>query len=261
MPSELLSTARRDGVLAILAFALLTAPLWTPALSLGNPTYQYERLEVTADDAKIQYANESAVPSRTPISDEIACSGWDEARACAFERLLLENQTVPTTVRTNNPNMFPGGAEERYRFVIVDDDVYEPTYAPNRSAQTDDGWYRVDLDIERTDANEVLRRVSLQVDSNSVPAAVADAVRDGEATTRHEVDVPETPIRLENGTYYRVYEADWSDDAPPIHHALNWFLRYVAPFVALYLFARLWTRIEYVGSDDETTEQRTEWGP
>lgn len=257
-----LTPARRDALLALVALALLAGPLWAPALDLGEPTYRYERLEVTTDGNGVQYANESAVPTRPPISDAIACSGGFETRACAFERLVLENRTVPTDVHTNNPNLnLQRDGLDRYQYVRVSDAVYEPTYVPNRSARNDDGWYRVDLGLEAVDPDEALERVSLRVDSDAVPSTVAEAARDGEATARREVDVPATPIRLADGTYYRVYEADRSGPGPPVPRALDGFLRYVAPFVALYLFARLWTRLEYVGPDDEPTEPGTEWGP
>lgn len=265
MSVRLLTPARRDALLALIALGLLTGPLWAPVVNLGGPTHQYERFEVTTTETGIEFATEGPAPfqTRTSISDDIACSSTREIRPCAFERLLLENETVPTEVHTTNADAFIGDATERYRYVLVDDTVYEPTYAPNRSVRNDDGWYRIDLELEPADPDEALERVSLPADSDGVPPTVAEAARTGEATTRHDVAVPETPIRLEDGTYYRVYQSD-SSLRPPVWRGLDGFFRYVSPFVGLYLFWRLSARVSfsYVGPQDETTDRsRTEWGP
>ena len=258
-----LTPVRRDILLALVALGLLAGPLWAPALNLAGPTYEYERAEVTTDDTGIEYANESAVPvgSRPPISDDIACSETREIRACAFERLLLENRTVPTEVHTTDPDAFRfrGEVAERYQYVLVDDAVYEPAYTPNRSVRTDDGLFRVDLDLEEADPDEALERVSLRAGSDDLPSTVADAARTGEATARRDVAVPATPIRLEDGTYYRVYQSDRST-RPPLWRGIDRFFRYLAPFVGLSLFARLSGRISYVGPEtdaEKTNRSRT----
>lgn len=256
-----LTPARRGVLLAVLAVALLAAPLWAPALHLSEPTYRYERVSVTADENGIQYANESAgpLPPDMPISDEIACSGAREIRACAFEQLLLENETVQSTVTTRSLDAEKRWPAHRYRYVLLDDSVYEPRYVANRSAHQGNGWYRLDLTLEPADPDQVLQYVSLPAESDEVPATVAEAARTDAATRRGEIEVPTTPIRLEDGSYYRVYEADRDRDRPPLWHALDWGLRYAAPVVALGLFARLSRRIEYVGDDARAEKQRDDW--
>lgn len=256
MPSASpLTPVRRDALLALLALVLLAAPLWAPSLHLGDPTYRYERVEVVVNDTSIEYANETAVPYETPISDDVACSSGWEVRACAFERLLVENRTLPTKVYSSNPNDDETGRrssfEDRYHYVLLNDTVYRVTYVTNSSAPRSDGMYRVDMSLEPASPERVLQRTSMRVESDDVPPVVAEAARNGEAHARHEVEVPETPIRLEDGTYYRVYRIRWSDDPPPIARALDFFLTYFAPLVGLFLFARLSENVEvtYVGDD------------
>lgn len=268
MATGLLTPARRDVLLGLVALSLLIAPLWAPMLALDRTSYEYERAEVTTDGDGIQYANETDRPINTPISEDIACTGGGEARSCAFESLLVENHTVASEVRTNNPDLNRSASDERYRYVSVDDTVYEPMYVPNRTAPRNDGWYRVDLGLEAVDPEVALSHVSLRADTDEVPAAVAAAARDGETTARHAVAVPETPIRLEDDgdeerdAYYRVHEASSGGDRPPLWGVLDSFLRYVAPFVALWLFVRLSSRVTYVGRGDDTeSESRTEWRP
>jgi len=84
------SSLRRDCLVGLLAIGLLTAPLWGATLHIGEPTYTYDRIEVTTTDTGIEYVNPDDVPSRTPISDSIECAGWGgDVRACAFEEHLL----------------------------------------------------------------------------------------------------------------------------------------------------------------------------
>lgn len=255
MPSDdLLTPVRRDGLLAVLALVLLAAPLWAPSLHLGDPTYRYERAEVVINDTSIEYANETGVPYETPISDDVACSSGWEVRACAFERLLVENRTIPTRVYSSNPNDETrrwSSFEDRYHSVLLNDTVYRVTYVTNSSAPRSDGMYRVDMSLEPASPERVLEHVSMRAESDDVPPVVAEAARSGEAQAPREVAVPDTPIRLDDGTYYRVYRVRWSDDPSPIARALDFFLTYVAPLVGLSLIARLSENVEvtYVGED------------
>lgn len=252
---RLLTPARRDALLAVVAIALVAGPLWAPALHFGDPTYRYERVEVTTDGAGIEYVNESSVPLRTAISEDIGCSGGWDVRTCAFERLLVDNRTVPSGVYSSNPNRDPDGFEERYRYVLLNDTVYETVYHTNGSVQRDDGMYRVDLAIEPASPGRALQRVSLAATSDDVPSVVADAARNGEARARQQVRVPETVIRLEDGTYYRVYLAERSD-APPMSHVVDSLLTYVAPLVGLYLLVGLSRRVSMTHLGDDARRGR-----
>jgi len=109
--------------------------------------------------------------------------------------------------------------------------------------------YRVDLSLTSVDPEDVLYWVSLGVDSDQVPPAVAETAQDGHTTTQEHVDVPETPVRLDDGTYYRVYQERGVDDPSTAENALSSSLTYIAPLLGLYLIVRLLDRIEvsYVG--------------
>lgn len=253
MPDDrFLTPLRRDAALVVVAIGLLAAPLWVPALHLSDPDVRYERTEVVTDGSGIEYANETAVPSGTPISDEIACSDAWEMRPCAFERLLLENRTVPTRVRSTSPGKTEPIPTDRYRYqyVRIDDAIYEPTYVANGSARRD-GTSPVELGLERVAPEEALRSVSRPVSSEDAPSAVAAAVRSGDTRTAHEIDVPATPIRVEEDgdeAYYRVYEAERSDPVPARGTFVS-MLTVLAPLPGLWLLWRLSRRIDvtYVG--------------
>lgn len=260
--SDLLTPARRDALLALAALALLAGPLWASALHVGDPTYEYRSARVVTDDEHgLAYANQSGEPGHTLISEDVGCSiGW-EARVCAFERYLAANHTVPTGVYTNNPDLTSSemGAE-RYRYVLVDGTAYETVYVPNTSVRNDEGMYRLDLALEPVSAEgggteslaDVLRAVSLPASrvGNGLPPVVLDAARDGVAYGDRRVDVPRTPVRLDDGTYHRVYFADRIDPAPA-EHFVGGLLVFVAPLVGLALLAWLWERVEvtHVGTD------------
>ncbi|MCU4743895.1 hypothetical protein [Natronoglomus mannanivorans] len=247
--------ATRDAFRVVVALALLAAPLWAPMLHLSGPTYQYEGTEVVADGDGIAYADESmADASRIPISDEIACSDLYDVRLCAFERLVADGVTVPTDWYRGSPDSTRGPSpDERYRYVMIDETVYETTYPANDSARNENGNYRIDLGLEAVESDDVLRAVSVRASHDDVPDAVAEAARHGSANASTSVTVPETPVRLEDddGTerYYRVYSSGSSDDTPPMLGLVDWVLRYAAPLVGVALLAGVWSRVEvtYVG--------------
>ncbi|MCU4974396.1 hypothetical protein OB955_16860 [Halobacteria archaeon AArc-m2/3/4] len=257
------SPATRDTLRVVVALALLAAPLWAPMLHLSGPTDHYERAEVVVDGDGIAYANDSDVRGDLLISEEIACSSTYDVRLCALEGLVAENATVPTGVHTSNPDSNTRHLfGERYPYAIVDDAVYETTYVANRSVQNENGMYRLDLGLERTDPESVLRHVSVRASDDDLPDVIREAARDGsaDAATDVDVEIPETPIRLEsdNGdedgtdTYYRVYSSGSTDDTTPLLWAIDRLLTYVAPLVGLALLAGVWSRLEvtYVGDGD-----------
>lgn len=202
--------AFRDGTLAVVALLLLAAPLWVPAVDLGEPRYQYERAQVVVDETDgVTFANETKPPFGTHVSDDIGCSVPADTRTCAFERHLASNNTVPTAAYVTGPDATPRMPAERYRFVQVEGSLYETTYVANESARRG-GQYRVDLALEPVEPAAALREVARDASSDSadVPAVAVTAAKQGEATARREVAVPRTPLRLADGTYYRVYLAD-----------------------------------------------------
>lgn len=211
-PADVLSPRRRAALLAALAFALLATPVWAPTDDRADETHTYERSEVVVDDeGSIAYADSPSFVG-VPISEELGCStGW-EIRICAFERLLVENTTVPTGMYTESSDHVRHPGTDPYRYVQIDGTVYETTYVANESAPGDDGGYRVDLALDPVSADEALERMSIDASSESddVSPVVIEAARDGSATADREVEVPRTPIRLDDGRYYRVYRSEWS---------------------------------------------------
>jgi len=203
VPSESPLTAlQRDALLAVVALALLTAPLWLPATGLGTETYVYERAEVVIDDENgIAYANDTGVPLGTAVSEEIACTTAWAIRPCAFERYLAANNTVPSEVYTSNPGSDRSVPVEPYGYAQADGVVYETAYVANRSARNDDGMYRLDLALEPVAADEALRSVSIDASAEyaDTPPVVVEAARDGTAIASREIEVPQTPIRLDDG--------------------------------------------------------------
>lgn len=254
--SPLISPRRRDLVLVLVAVALLTGPFLGTLLHLGEPTYQYGRTEITVDDTSIEYTDAEAVPRHVRISEAIGCLNGQEARICAFEELLLQNQTIPTDAATNNPSYNPSGfSAERYRYVLVNETVYRSVYVPNESVQQDNGMYRLDLGLQRIPPDQALQSVSLHVNADSVPSPVAEAARSGESSSQQELEVPKTPIQLENGTYYRVYLEMRNDVSQPAR-VTAFLLTYGAPVVGLCVVGWLTRQVRVTYTGDEGRRRR-----
>lgn len=248
-----LTPARRDALLAIVALALLVGPVWASALHLGDPTYRYERARIVVSEQGFDYADEANVHSRLLISEEIGCSVGYDVRPCAFESYLAANHTVPTSIYAGNPEAPHGHiGVKRYRYVLVDGTVYETDLVANHSVQNSAGMYRLDLSLKPASPEQVLRHVSLDLSDkrDDMPPAVSDAATEGAGYAHRDIDVPRTPIRLSDGSYYRVYSAGRSE-APPIEHLFATLLTYVAPLVGLFGLLHLSNRvtITYVGAN------------
>ncbi|WP_128477919.1 hypothetical protein [Halorussus pelagicus] len=244
-PVALLTPPRRDALLAVIALALLVAPVWAPILHLGDTNYRYERVRVTAENGTIEYANESAAPAGTPVSVEVACTeGAMRSRACFFEQYLANN-TVPTSIYATNLINHDLPTFERYRYVVVNETVHELRYDSNRSHENENGMYRVDLALEPTSARDALKSVSIRAER--APGPVRAAAKRGTATSHRDLDGPKTPIRLSDGTYYRVYLS--SATTSSFRSFAAGVLRWVTPLVGLSLIAGLSGRFEvrYVG--------------
>lgn len=253
VPSTDRTDLYRDVLLAVIALALLSTPVWVSAANVGEPTYTYERAQVVLDSEDgIAFANDSAVSRRVSISDDIGCSNYWDVRPCAFERYLAANNTVPTGIHSTNPDATHlGFAEERYRYVQINGTVYEVAYETNRSVQNDDGLYRVELALEPTSADDALRAVSRKASTErGVPKVAVEAAEEGEATSNREVEVPQTPLRLDDGTYYRVYETA-SDRPTNGEQTLQSGLSVFGPVVGLLVLYHLSRRVEvtYVGPE------------
>lgn len=232
----------RDLFLGIVAVGLVTAPFWIGVFGFGDPIYTYERAGVATDGETVAYEDEPSSPfGPVPISDEIACSAdWIQVRTCAFEAQLVENETVPTHIRTGNPEHTSLPFEE-YEYVRVDETLYEAAYTDG----DEDG--RVYLDLERTDPDAALEDVSIAADRSTVPEAVRKAAETGETVTRTEISVPQTPVETADGRYYRVYRAG-STHPSWLENALVALARFGGPIAGAALFYHLSQRVTYVDS-------------
>ncbi|UPV99470.1 hypothetical protein M0R88_13195 [Halorussus gelatinilyticus] len=243
----LLTPPRRDALLAVLALALLLAPVWAPLTHLGDPSYRYERTPVTAANGPIEYANESDALTHRVISTDVACTGGTmESRACFFERRLAAGHTVPTSVSASTSGKvghFP--TFERYDYAVLNGTVYETSYVANRSGE-DDGDHRVELALEPVPARRALDSVSMRAER--APAPVRRAAERGTATSHRHLDPPKTPIQVGGDTYYRVYQLG-QNDASAFEKLLAGLLRWGSPLVGVTLVVSLSGRFEvrYVG--------------
>jgi len=216
--SRVLTPLRRDGILLLLALALLSLPALTSLGVIGTEDNQYERAQVVATDGTVAYADASDVPEGTPISTDLICAGTQVERACALEE-LLGNETRSLSVESSAENLEddPRIAPRPYRFVQLDDGVYRALYDRDENGT-------VGVSLTETTASTALQAISVGSDeSNSlnpdrvdVPDTVVEAAEDGQASSRTDVDVPPYPVRV-GDEYYRVYrvsEGSEGTDSP-----------------------------------------------
>lgn len=246
-----LTPARRDALLVVLTFTLLLAPVWAPMFHFNDPTHRYERVHVTTANGTIEYANESGVPVQTVISAEIACTeSFMKSRSCFFERYLAEGHTISSGIWSTNPGHTIRPSFYQYRYALVNGTVYKPSYDTNESKRNQDGLYRVELALEPEPTDKVLRRVS--VDADRTPDPIRKAAENGAATSHREIEVPETPIRLDDGTYYRVYDAGETDPSE-LDRLLAGLLRYGLPYLGIGLVVYISGKFEIRHVGDEGT--------
>lgn len=237
----------RDLLLGLFAVGLLAAPLWVTVVGIDDPTYTYDRAEVVTNSTGIEYANPDSPPRpirtrlRGGLSEDIKCTGLDrDRRVCALERGLLETGSAPTGIYTGAGGTRDGRAD--YPYVQLENTVYQTSAVVNTSAELRDGLYRIDVTLEPVDADEALSRVSR--DPDNVPSVVAETARDGTTRSNAEVDVPEAPVELEDGTHYRVYQLGGPNPPSAVESRLTDFLVYGGPFVGMYVLIRLPRRFE-----------------
>lgn len=228
------------SLLAVIAVGLLAGPLWVEVAHLDDRVYEYERVEVTTQGGTIQYEVDDP---GVQISEDIACSGAIVSRACYLERGLIGNATVPTSKYSNTGSSI----DSKYRFVAGSEATYEVDSVLNRSqgyivenwsvkAVEEDAYpddrvlYRVELDLEQVSSQTVLEQVSVDVESLDKP--VREAARTGSVRTYSPAENPATPVKLEDGSIYRVYLT--AEYGPPESARLAVvLLRYVAPIAGL----------------------------
>lgn len=239
----------------LLVVALLAGPLWVSVLHLDDPTVRYERAAVAATNGTIEYVNGSNDARGAPISDDLACSGFHIERSCYFERSLVGEGTVQTSVYTTGPDAPDGAITAPYEFVQGTEAVYRPVVVldrsqayviedgevrpvPNASAVERPRW-RVQLDLERVSPDAALDSVAVSADSTD--PAVQEAARTGSATIYTVREPPATPVKLEDGSYYRVFIAE-QYSPPETNRSAVVILRYLAPIAGLVLGYRILRR-------------------
>ena len=208
--SQLVSALRRplvrDVLLLLLAVVLILSPVLATMNVFGGPEYRYESVEVIETDSGIAFADESDVPPGVPISDEIACSGTLVQRACALEAPLTDGGSQPLGVTTTDLEVDPGISDPPYRFVLLNGTLYRTTYETNESAQRADGSYPVEVTLSPSSSGVSLHAVS--VPEGDVSGTIAEAARNGVATSKSAKDVPSTPVALQGNTYHRVFPVE-----------------------------------------------------
>lgn len=255
-----LTPARRDTLLVILALGLLLGPVWVPTLNLGEPTYHYEHARITVGGENgLAYANSTPFQDTDQlISADIGCTIPEEARICALEHYAT-NHTIPTEGYTTNPDLNSStfGGIEHYRYVLLNGTTYTTTLIPNRSVQNSEGLYRLDLGFDPVPLNQAISAVSLNstIQREEIPQAVYQAATDGTGKSHHRVNIPPTPIRTENGTYYRVY-FDGRTEPSPAGQFLGKVLPIGTPIIGLLALYLLGRRFEVSVSHHGTRTER-----
>lgn len=234
-------------LLALIATMLLLGPVWVEIFHLDDRVYRYERAEVVTDGNTIQYASEANDPG-VAISDDIACSAAVTSRSCYLERGLIGNRTAPTSKYTSG-NAGPVSIESPYRYVIGQQAIYSVETVLNDSqgyivengsvkpiekdsSPNDRILYRVELDLQQVSPAHVLDRVTLDV--GDVDGPIQEAARTGSVKTYQQLDIPQTSVKLDDGSIYRVYLAA-THGPPETAQTAVVFLRFLAPLAGLFL--------------------------
>lgn len=170
---------------------LLPNPLYVGQLHLDEPNwYRYEATEITYDDA-----NGIEVDIHVgDIDDDVACFAQLPSRACALEHLIHENGNVtsPVTWGKHVSAYGPNG----YRYVYVDGEFYE-----TEANETANGTV---FSLNRTDPDDAMHDVATPI--SKADPKVRNAIRNGNVTTRHELDGADELVR-DGDDYYVVYAA------------------------------------------------------
>jgi len=241
-----LTPPRRDAFLVGLALAFLVAPVWVPFLHLDGTAYHYRRSRVTTNTSDGIGYGEHPPDLPTAISRDLECSVGTSGRYCAFEQYLARDNHTVTVGYTNDPNYSaPSPRRPNRHFVLLDGSAYETRMVANASATYERGHYPLELTLEREPNARALRALYRDAMSRrgAPPSTVSRAATAGNATASHRVDVPQAPIRVADGTYYRVYLAGETETTPGAHVTAV-ALRYGLPLVGLALLYRLWGRFE-----------------
>lgn len=226
----------KAATIVVLGVGLCAVPVFVAASGVGERVQRYESAEVVANDSSIWYESQDPSLFERRVSDEIACLGDYDVRICQFEEYALRRGGIETGVRVSTPEASLtslSGEDPIARYVQIDGRLYERTYPTN---ETESG-YVVRFEHEPANGERVLAEVARSIED--VPPEVAAAAREGEATSRADVTVPETPIETSDG-YYRVRQRN-SDPPPRSDDWLTWVAA-LSPLGGVALFVWLWRR-------------------
>ena len=183
---------RRSQALLGVGIALLTTPLWAPALDLTGPDYVYHSTEVTIADGEVRLnaSDGGAIASPT---DQVACMDpldATEDRGCLLEA-RLENES--TTV---SANAAPHLSSPEYFVFGRAGPIYR---------RAESGTEPHTVGLERVDPAAALANVS----HDPRRAVVERALGTGEVRTSDPVDLGEdgSTLYAYGGGYAVVYEA------------------------------------------------------
>jgi hypothetical protein len=184
-----------------LALALISAPVWGPALALSAPTYEYRASLLTTENGTLGFANDSRLPSDG--ADGIDCFATTSPdRRCVLESGLLNgSRTIdypPILAGSGNPQL---GAE-RYVAFGGESPVYERTaaYAGERG-----GSYT--LGLEQVPPRVALRDVAVDLENAREP--IRETVETGTGTSGTSLDegrIVAVPTDGGDRRYFLVYE-------------------------------------------------------
>lgn len=188
------------------AVALVTVPLWGPALALTGDRHEYRATLLTTTDGTLDVANDSRVPFDG--ARDIDCfAAVRPPRACALDAGLVNDSATVDYPPLRGGTGAPPFRDERYVAFGLESPVYERT-----ARYADGGGGRVTFGLERVPPREALREVA--VDLSRAPAPVREAVDTGTGIGREPPS--ENPIvRVPGGggdaRYFLVYDTGRRD--------------------------------------------------
>lgn len=189
------------------AVALVTVPLWGPALALTGDRYEYRATLLTTTDGTLDVANDSRVPF-DGVRGLDCFAAVRAPRACGLDAGLVNDSATVDYPALAGGTGAPPFRDERYVAFGLESPVYERT-----AAYADGGGGRVTFGLERVPPREALREVA--VDLTRAPAPVREAVDTGTGVGREPPsENPIVRVRGDGGNdarYFLVYDAGRRD--------------------------------------------------
>ena len=210
--------------------------------------YQYESAEVIATDTGVAFVDEDAVPDGIKISTSVACAGTIADRTCALERTIVESGPQPIGINSTDVSADERIQEPPYDFVQLEGTVYRVSYGLDERVEDDEGRHPVVANMSQAIPAAVLHSISIDTTEEDVDSTVVTATETGDAESTSAAEVPETPIRLDDGTYHRVYltePAPTGADSPLVFSVILGVALGIA--LLLGLSRKLRIRIRYTG--------------